>query len=114
MAALLKGATIVCEKKDQDKKNGRPVATCYADGVDIAAVIGDNQQRSLKARLCVAYLPHVGSTGSRPGCAARRSQRRRPNRAVFLATQDGVAGLYCVSGAPTLPFAHWGQSRALT
>jgi endonuclease YncB( thermonuclease family) len=37
MAALLDGKTVVCEKQDQDMKHGRPVAICYADGVDVGA-----------------------------------------------------------------------------
>jgi endonuclease YncB( thermonuclease family) len=37
MAALLDGKTVVCEKQDQDTRHGRPVAICYADGVDVGA-----------------------------------------------------------------------------
>jgi len=34
---LIKDKTVVCEKQDQDTKYGRPVAICYAGGVDVGA-----------------------------------------------------------------------------
>lgn len=40
--ALMKmthGKVVSCEKKDQDTKYGRPVAVCYADGVDLGAAM---------------------------------------------------------------------------
>ena len=48
MKALIKGKTVNCEKRDQDKKNGRPVAVCYVDGKDIGAIM-------VERGLAVAY-----------------------------------------------------------
>ena len=41
MAEMLRGKTVRCEKQDQDTKNGRPVAICYADNVDVGAAMVD-------------------------------------------------------------------------
>lgn len=42
MKALTEGKTVTCDKQDQDTKHGRPVAICYANGVDVGAYMVDH------------------------------------------------------------------------
>jgi endonuclease YncB( thermonuclease family) len=58
MAALLEGKTVVCEKQDQDTKYGRPVAICYADGVDVGAEMVGRGLAVAYRKYSDKYVPH--------------------------------------------------------
>lgn len=58
MAALLKDKTVVCEKQDQDKRYGRPVAICFADGIDVGAEMVERGLAVAYREYSLKYVPH--------------------------------------------------------
>jgi endonuclease YncB( thermonuclease family) len=58
IAELLKGKTVRCEKQAQDTKFGRPVAICYADGVDVGAKMVDRGLAVAYRRFSLKYVPN--------------------------------------------------------
>lgn len=58
MAEMLRGKTVRCEKQDQDTKNGRPVAICYADNVDVGAAMVDRGLAVAYRDYSLKYVPN--------------------------------------------------------
>src|SRR3954452_1801979 len=55
---VAKGQTVRCEKQAQDTKFGRPVAICYADGVDVGAEMVDRGLAVAYRRFSLKYVPN--------------------------------------------------------
>jgi endonuclease YncB( thermonuclease family) len=88
MAALLNGKTVRCEKQAQDEKYGRPVAICYADGVDVGAEM-------VQRGLAVAYRAY--------------SDKYVPNEARSRAAKHGLW-----AGTFEMPWDFRARKRAKT
>lgn len=58
LAALMNGKTVTCEKQDQDKRYGRPVAICYADGLDVGAEMVERGLAVAYRKYSYKYVPH--------------------------------------------------------
>jgi endonuclease YncB( thermonuclease family) len=102
MAGLLNGKTVRCEKQDQDAKFGRPVAICYADGLDVGAEMVDRGLAVAYRRYSLKYVPNEDQAkAAKRGLWAGTFEMPREYRA--RAFGGGNAALLIPSNPGTCP-----------
>jgi endonuclease YncB( thermonuclease family) len=102
MAEMLRGKTVRCEKQDQDTKNGRPVAICYADNVDVGAAMVDRGLAVAYRDYSLKYVPNEEQAkAAKRGLWAGAFEMPRDYRARTLG--GGNATLLIPSSPGTCP-----------
>jgi endonuclease YncB( thermonuclease family) len=102
MAEMLRGKTVRCEKQDQDTKNGRPVAICYADNVDVGAAMVDRGLAVAYRDYSLKYVPNEEQArAAKRGLWAGTFEMPRDYRARTLG--GGNASLLIPSSPGTCP-----------